>query len=165
MRLDRRSLIESTTPPGLRIRFDARALFFLLLFPLTAGSAGAQSPAWADDPLLPGVTQIKAVHFTELRTRINKLLTGCGGTAFAFTDPTLTANETRVRAVHVTDLRTALGRAYDACGRSRPTWSEPAPERGSTAIPGQPPSRAARSVRSAFGSFYVARVVLRTHPA
>ena len=114
-----------------RIRFDAVALLFLWLSTSTTGSAGAQVPSWTDDPLLPGVTPIRAVHFTELRTRINELLTGCGGTAFAFTDATLKAGETPVRAVHVIELRAALGRAYDACGGSRPTWSDSSPVRGS----------------------------------
>ena len=114
-----------------RIRFDAVALLFLWPSTSTTGSAGAQVPSWTDDPLLPGVTPIRAVHFTELRTRINELLTGCGGTAFAFTDATLKAGETPVRAVHVIELRAALGRAYDACGGSRPTWSDPSPVRGS----------------------------------
>ena len=68
---------------------------------LAVGSARAQGPVWTDDPLVPGVTPIKATHFTELRTRINELLTGCGGTAFAYTDATLKAGETPVRAVHV----------------------------------------------------------------
>ena len=114
-----------------RIRFDAVALLFLWPSTSTTGSAGAQVPSWTDDPLLPGVTPIRAVHFTELRTRINELLTGCGGTAFAFTDATLKAGETPVRAVHVIELRAALGRAYDACGGSRPTWSDPSPVRRS----------------------------------
>ena len=131
MRPDRRLSITSTTPLGNRVRFDAFAVLVLGLLVLTAGSSGAQGPVWTDDPLVPGVTPIKATHFTELRTRINELLTGCGGTTFSFTDATLKAGETPVRAVHVTELRAALGRAYDACGGSRPTWSDPSPARGS----------------------------------
>lgn len=114
-----------------RIRFDAVVLLLLWLCTLTTGSARAQEPGWTDDPLLPGVTPIKATHFTELRTRINELLTGCGGTAFVFTDATLKAGETQVRAVHVIELRAAMGRACDACGGNAPTWSDPSPARGS----------------------------------
>ena len=83
---------------------------------------------------MPGVTPIKEVHFSELRTRINEALTGCGGTAFTFTDPALKAGETPVRTVHLTELRSALGGAFDACGGNRPSWSDPAPARGSTVI-------------------------------
>ena len=92
-----------------RIRFDAVVLLLLWLCTLTTGSARAQEPGWTDDPLLPRVTPIKATHFTELRTRINELLTGCGGTAFVFTDATLKAGETPVRAVHVIELRAGHG--------------------------------------------------------
>ena len=120
-----------TTSPGSRVRFDALALLLLGLLASTAGSSGAQGPVWTDDPLVPGATPIRAAHVTELRARINELLTGCGGAAFAFTDATLRAGETPVRAVHVVELRAALGRAYDACGGSRPAWSDPSPARGS----------------------------------
>ena len=33
---------------------------------------------FTDDPLVPGVTPVKAVHFTELRARIDGLLTSAG---------------------------------------------------------------------------------------
>ena len=104
MRLDRRLSIASTTSLGNRVRFEALAFLFLGLLALTAGSSGAQGPVWTDDTPVPGVTPIKATHFTELRTRINELLTGCGGTAFTFTDVTLNAREPPVRAVHVIEL-------------------------------------------------------------
>ncbi len=90
---------------------------------ILATSAAAQD-GWTDNPLVPGRTPIKAVHFTELRARINDRLTGCGGTAFSFTDPTLTVGVTLVRALHVTELRTALDAAYAACGGRRPTYSD-----------------------------------------
>ena len=98
---------------------------FTLLLALTASAAGAQAPAWTDDPLLPGVTPIKAVHFSELRPRINQLLIGCGGSAHAFADPVVRASETPVKAVHIEKLRTALSRAYRLCDRTPPLWSDP----------------------------------------
>ena len=109
-------------------------ILVLWLLASTAGNARTQAPGWMDDPLVPGVTPIRAVHFTELRTRINEALTGCGGTAFAFTDPALKAGETPVRALHLTELRAALGRAFDACGGNRPPRADPVPAQGSTMI-------------------------------
>ena len=100
---------------------------------ILATSAAAQD-GWTDEPLVPGQTPIKAVHFEELRARINDLLIGCGGTVFSFTHPTLTVGVTPVRALHVTELRTALDGAYAACGRQRPTYSGPALQAGATAI-------------------------------
>ena len=107
---------------------------FLAALTILATPAAAQD-GWTDDPLVPGRTPIKAVHFAELRARINDLSIGCGGTAFSFTDPTLTVGVTPVRALHVTELRTALDAAYAACGRPRPTtYSDPALPAGATAI-------------------------------
>lgn len=102
-------------------------------FAFVATSVAAQD-GWTDDPLVPGRTPIRTVHFTELRVRINDLLTGCGAEAFSFTDPTLTVGVTPVRALHVTELRTALDAAYAACGHPGPTYSGPALRAGATAI-------------------------------
>ena len=89
---------------------------------------------FTDDPLVPGTTEIKAVHITELRTRINALRVGCGLSDFAFTDATLTAGSTTTQAVHVTELRTALSQAYVGCGQSAPTFTDATLTAGSTVI-------------------------------
>lgn len=107
-----------------------RAAALPMLLTIVVMSVAAQE-SWTDDPIVPGQTPVKAVHFTELRTRINDRLIGCGG-AYSFTDPTLTAGVTPVRAVHLTELREALDTAYAACGRPRPVWSDPALRAGAT---------------------------------
>ncbi len=48
--------------------------------------ASAPTP-FTDDPVRPGVTPIRAIHFTELRERINALRTAAGLPRFAWTDP------------------------------------------------------------------------------
>ena len=78
-----------------------------------------QRAAFTDDPLTAESTSIKAVHFTELRTRINALRVGCELLNYSFTG-TLTAGSTTVQAVHVNELRTALNEAFDACGLAEP---------------------------------------------
>ena len=83
--------------------------------------------AFADDPIRPGVTPIRAVHFTELRTRIDALRQAADLELFPWTDPVLTAGVTRVRLVHLLDLREALGAAYAAAGRTPPGWTDAAP--------------------------------------
>ncbi len=94
--------------------------------------AAAPSP-FTDDPLLPGATPIRAVHFTELRTRIDALRAAAGLTAFRWTDPVLRPGVTRVRLAHLLDLREALAAAYAASGRPAPRWTDTAP--GGGAIP------------------------------
>ena len=61
------------------------------------------------DPVLTvGVTPIKAVHMTELRTRADAVRVGCGLTAATWTDPVLTAKVTPIKAVHMLELREAV---------------------------------------------------------
>ena len=95
-----------------------------------AGGVGG----FTDDPLVPGVTPVRAVHFRELRTRIDELRTGAGLSTYAWTDPVLTPGVTRVRSVHVTDLRTALNQAYAAAGQPRPAYRDAGVRAGTTPI-------------------------------
>ena len=92
------------------------------------------SGSFTDDPLQPGVTPVKAVHFTELRTRIDALRSAGGLLRFSWTDPVLRAGVTRVRRVHLLELRSALAEAYGAAGRSAPRWTDASPVAGSTPI-------------------------------
>ena len=61
---------------------------------------------FTDDPLVPGETSVKAVHFTEPRARIDALLP----TAFPWTE--LIAGTTEITWLHLLELRTALDQAY-----------------------------------------------------
>ena len=89
---------------------------------------------FTDDRLVPGVTPIKAVHFTELRTRIDALRIAAGLPRFAWTDPALQPGMTPVRGVHLLELRAALAEAYRAAARAAPRWTDPAPSPGTTPI-------------------------------
>ncbi|HYC58509.1 MAG TPA: CHRD domain-containing protein [Thermoanaerobaculia bacterium] len=82
------------------------------------------SIAFTDDPLSPGLTKVKGVHITELRTIINALRANNSLGTFTFTDPSLAAGTT-IKAVHVTELRAALAAVYTQRGRAVPTWSDP----------------------------------------
>ena len=59
--------------------------------------------AFTDDPIVPGVTPIKAVHFTELRERIDLLRTATGRA------------DSGLLAEDLTDLLVAAGEAAGAC--------------------------------------------------
>ncbi len=93
-----------------------------------------RSAPFTDDPLRPGETPVRAVHFTELRTRIDGLRRAAGLGPFAWTDPVLTPGETSVRLVHLLELREALAAAYASAGRSAPGWTDAAPAVGTTPI-------------------------------
>ena len=89
---------------------------------------------FTDDPLVPGVTPIKAIHFTELRARIDARRRAAGLVPFRWTDPNLHAGVTRVRLVHLSELRSALVEAYAAAGRVAPDWIDAAPAAGRTPL-------------------------------
>ena len=89
---------------------------------------------FTDDPIQPGVTPVRAVHFTELRARIDALREEAGLGRFRWTDPVLRPGVTPVRRVHVLELRQALAEAYSASGRVAPRWTDASPAAGSTPI-------------------------------
>ena len=103
-----------------------------LAFRVTVG--GLPSTTFTDDPILPGVTTVKAVHFTELRERIDLLRDGAGLAPFAWTDPVLTAGVTPVRLSHLLELREALAAAYRASGRAGPVFTDATPMSETTPI-------------------------------
>ena len=97
-------------------------------------SATTVSGSFTDDPIQPGVTPVRAVHFAELRTRIDALRRAGGLQAFPWTDPVLTAGVTPVRLAHLLELREALSAAYAAEGRTAPGWTDASPTARSAPI-------------------------------
>ena len=95
----------------------------------------ATAPApFTDDPIVAGVTPVRAVHFAELRTRIDAVRRGLGLGRYPWTNPVLRAAVTRVRLTHLLELREALAAAYAASGRAAPRWNDPLPPTGRTPI-------------------------------
>ena len=92
-------------------------------------SSCSDAAGFTDDPIVPGVTAVKAAHFTELRTRIDVLRETHGLGRFRWTNPILAAG-VRIRGVHMSELRTALQQTYAAANRTpgfitesvRPGW-------------------------------------------
>ena len=89
---------------------------------------------FTDHPIVPGETPVRAVHFTELRTRIDALRGAAGLPPFGWTDPVLTAGVTPVRLVHLLELRAALAEASTVAGGAAPGWTDAAPTGGTTPI-------------------------------
>lgn len=77
-----------------------------------------------DDPLVAGVTPIKAVHIVELRARIDTLRGTYGIPAFPWADPSLSAGGP-IRWQHIIDLRHALYDVYAAVGFAQPSYTDP----------------------------------------
>jgi hypothetical protein len=88
---------------------------------------------FTDDPLIVGSTVVKAIHVTELRSRIDTQRTRFGLSDFPWTPATLGAG-TVIAAVHVSDLRTALAQVYTAAGVPQPVYTDPVLVAGTTPI-------------------------------
>ena len=80
---------------------------------------------FTDDPLIPGVTVVKASHLAELRLRVDALRVRFGVGVYAWTDPGLPVGTT-IKATHVHELRSALQQAYAAAGLAPPAYTEQA---------------------------------------
>ena len=89
---------------------------------------------FTDEPIRPGVTPVRAVHFMELRTRIGVLRQEVGLGPFRWTDPELRAGLTPVRLVHLLELREALDEVYRVAARAAARWTDAEPVAGSTPI-------------------------------
>lgn len=94
---------------------------------VTAAQSFVVTVPFTDDPIMPGVTPIKAIHFMELRARIDELRDAAGLGRFAWTDRLLRSSSTQVKRVHLLELREALAAAYAAAGRTAPRWTDAAP--------------------------------------
>ena len=94
----------------------------------------ASPTVFTDHPVERGVTPVKAIHFLELRARIDALRTAAGRPVFRWTDPALTPGVTPISRAHLTELREALDQAYAAAGRAAPVYTDPVVTAGATAI-------------------------------
>ena len=111
-------------------------LYYLARSGATGGEVYRVSaaPPFTDDPLVPRVTAVKAVHVAELRQRIDELRVRAGLSLFSWTDAVVSQGATPVRAVHLAELRTALLAVYAALSRTPPTFTPPSIVAGVTVI-------------------------------
>jgi murein DD-endopeptidase MepM/ murein hydrolase activator NlpD len=78
---------------------------------------------FTDAPLTVGTTFVKAVHITELRTRINAVRVARGLDAQTWTDASLSV-AIQIKAAHITEMRTALAQAYAAAKTAAPSYTD-----------------------------------------
>lgn len=90
------------------------------------------APPFTDSSLTAESSLIRAVHITELRTRIDALRARYALSTFTWTDTSL--DGVFMKAVHITELRTALADVYTAAGADQPTYVDGTVTAGLTSI-------------------------------
>ena len=89
---------------------------------LRAPSAPQGGPVFTDDPLIPGVTVIKAVHITELRDAINQARARAGLSAASWAESVTSG--VMIKAAHIVELRDRLAEARSALGLSAASYTD-----------------------------------------
>jgi len=82
-------------------------------FTVTQAAAAVQ---FTDDPLVPGTTLVRAIHFTELRERIDTQLVRFSRPAHTYSSPVVVGGA--IRAAHLTEMYAAVNTALGAAGQS-----------------------------------------------
>ena len=88
--------------------------------------------SFTDEPLVPGVTPIRAVHLTEVRVAVNIAREQASLPAVVFTDDPL--SDVVVKALHISELRSALDEARSALGLHRISYTDPTIQSGGTRV-------------------------------
>jgi hypothetical protein len=79
--------------------------------------------AFTDDPLVVGLSTIRAVHFNELRTRIDALRARYALAPYHYSRSTITVGSSIVMATDIMELRAALLDVYNAAGLTPPSYT------------------------------------------
>jgi YD repeat-containing protein len=99
----------------------------------SAGATASNGDAWwtfktlrpFTDPTINTSVMVRAVHFLELRERIDSLRLRFGLGQFAWSNPTLTSGVTIVRVSDLVEMRQALAGAYVSAIQSMPALTDP----------------------------------------
>ena len=83
----------------------------------------ATTVVFTDDPLVVGVTIVKAQHVTELRAAVNAVRAAAGLSAATWTDSSLAG--INVKGVHISELRSNVNAARTVLGLSNNAYTDP----------------------------------------
>jgi RHS repeat-associated protein len=95
----------------------------LITASVTTGSGGS-AYTFTDDPLVVGITIVKAVHLTELRAAVDQARAHAGLSAATWAE-SISSGVTLIKASHITELRARLAEARAALGLSAASYTDP----------------------------------------
>ncbi len=117
------SFTDTGVDPGIAYLYRVRAVDAAVTTKALSNFDLATVIIFTDDPLIAGVTTIKAQHLIELRQAINAVRITGGLTTTTWTDPSPLG--VWIRAVHVQEMRTALDPALGALGLPVQPYANP----------------------------------------
>jgi hypothetical protein len=73
----------------------------------------------------------RAIHFLEMRIKVNQLRSARGMAAAVWTDPSLASGTSMIKAIHLQEIRAALAQVYAYDGVAAPSYTNPSISPGS----------------------------------
>ena len=122
----------SSVSPGITYLYRVRAVDTQNVFSGYSNLDLATTILFTDDPLVSGLTKVRAVQFSEMRQAVNAVRKSAGLTAATWTDTNLAGMLTK--AIHIQEMRNYLSPALAALGFSAPSYTDPALTTGVTRI-------------------------------
>jgi RHS repeat-associated protein len=96
----------------------------LLITAAVISGSGGTPYTFTDDPLVVNVTNVKAVHLTELRAAVDQARIHAGLSAASWAEP-ISSGVTLIKASHISELRARLAEARTALGLSAASYTDP----------------------------------------
>ena len=126
------SFANSSVSPGITYLYRVRAVDTHNVFSGYSNLDLATTILFTDDPLVSGLTKVRAVQFSEMRQAVNAVRKSAGLAAATWTDTNLAGMLTK--AIHIQEMRNYLSPALAALGFSAPSYTDPALTTGVTRI-------------------------------
>jgi exo-beta-1,3-glucanase (GH17 family) len=114
---------DTTASPDTTYVYTVRAVDALDVSSANSNAALAQTTGFGDEPLIPGLTTVKASHVVQLRSTIDQARSLAALSPASYSGSV--SSGVLVQAAHVTEMRSALDQARSALGVSPLTYANP----------------------------------------
>jgi len=126
------SFANGSLTPGITYVYRVRAVDTQNVFSPYSNRDLATTILFTDDPLVSGLTKVRAVHFSEMRRAVDAVRASAGLVPAPWTDTNLAGIP--ITAVHIKEMRNYLSPALVSLGFSAPSYTDPTLTTGVTCI-------------------------------